>query len=126
MEKRLKILGFAGSLRSGSYNNALLRAGADLLPKDVDLDIFDIDGIPGFNQDIEADMPIKVKDFKSKIVDADAILNATPEYNYSVLSCASNSSIHYNMSDCPLCIRDSIRITVTKSIYFYVILRDKY
>ena len=55
MEKRVKILGFAGSLRLGSYNKALLRAAADLLPKDVDLDIFDIDGIPGFNQDIEAE-----------------------------------------------------------------------
>jgi len=84
MEKRVKILGFAGSLRLGSYNKALLRAAADLLPKDVDLDIFDIDGIPGFNQDIEAEMSVKVKEFKSKIRDADGILIATPEYNYSV------------------------------------------
>jgi chromate reductase, NAD(P)H dehydrogenase (quinone) len=37
-----------------------------------------------FNQDIENDMPKKVRDFKSKIREADAILIATPEYNYSV------------------------------------------
>jgi chromate reductase, NAD(P)H dehydrogenase (quinone) len=91
MEKRVKILGFAGSLRLGSYNKALLRAAADLLPKDLDLDIFDIDGIPGFNQDIEAEMPVKVKEFKSKIRDADGILIATPEYNYSVPGVLKNA-----------------------------------
>jgi len=91
MEKRVKILGFAGSLRSGSYNKALLRAAVDLLPKDVDLDIFDIDGIPGFNQDIEAEMPVEVKEFKSKIRDSDGILIATPEYNYSVPGVLKNA-----------------------------------
>jgi NAD(P)H-dependent FMN reductase len=50
---KLKILGFAGSLRVGSYNKALLRATIDLLPEDVNLEIFEIDGIPLFNQDIE-------------------------------------------------------------------------
>ena len=91
MEKRVKILGFAGSLRSGSYNKALLRAAVGLLPKDVDLDIFDIDGIPGFNQDIEAEMPVEVKEFKSKIRDSDGILIATPEYNYSVPGVLKNA-----------------------------------
>lgn len=91
MENTLKVLGFAGSLRSGSYNKALLRAAADLLPEDLELEIFDIDGIPGFNQDIEADMPIKVKDFKSKIREADTILIATPEYNYSVPGVLKNA-----------------------------------
>ena len=48
---KLKVLGFAGSLREGSYNKALLRAATDLLPEDVNLEVFDIDGIPLFNQD---------------------------------------------------------------------------
>ncbi len=91
MEKTLKVIGFAGSLRSGSYNKALLHAATDLLPGDLELEIFDLDGIPGFNQDIEVDMPIKVNDFKSKIRDADAILIATPEYNYSVPGVLKNA-----------------------------------
>lgn len=91
MEKTLKVIGFAGSLRSGSYNKALLHAATDLLPGDLELEIFDLDGIPGFNQDIEVDMPIKVKDFKSKIREADAILIATPEYNYSVPGVLKNA-----------------------------------
>lgn len=91
METKLKILGFAGSLRAGSYNKSLLRAAANLMPEDTNLEIFDIDGIPAFNQDTENNMPEKVKDFKSKIREADAILIATPEYNYSVPGVLKNA-----------------------------------
>src|ERR687893_234397 len=91
MDGKLKVLGFAGSLRAGSYNKSLLRAAADFMPGDASLEIFDIDGIPAFNQDIEGDMPEKVKEFKSKIRDADAILVATPEYNYSVPGVLKNA-----------------------------------
>ena len=63
----LKILGFAGSLRAGSYNRALLRATTDFMPEDVELEIFDIGDIPAFNQDIERDMmPAKVKNLNLK------------------------------------------------------------
>jgi len=91
MDNKLKILGFAGSLRAGSYNKALLRTAADFISEDVNLEIFDIDGIPAFNQDTENNMPEKVKDFKSKIREADAILIATPEYNYSVPGVLKNA-----------------------------------
>jgi chromate reductase len=87
----LSILGFAGSLRNGSYNRALLRVAADLVPKDVKLDIFDLEGIPLFNQDLENSMPEIVKKFKAKIRSADAILIATPEYNYSIPGVLKNA-----------------------------------
>ncbi|MGC2575921.1 MAG: NAD(P)H-dependent oxidoreductase [Candidatus Nitrosopolaris sp.] len=90
MEK-LRILGFARSLRVGSYNRALLRAATDLLPDGTTLEIFDLNGIPPFNQDLEMNMPAKVKEFKSKIREADAILIATPEYNYSVPGVLKNA-----------------------------------
>jgi len=91
MDKQLLILGFAGSLRSGSYNRALLRAAAELLPKEATLEIFDLEGIPPFNQELEARMPEKVKEFKAKIRAADAILIATPEHNYSVPGVLKNA-----------------------------------
>ena len=91
METKVKILSFAGSLRVGSYNKALLRAATELLPDDATLEIFDLDGIPPFNQDLEMDMPAKVKEFKSKIRGADAILIATPEYNYSIPGVLKNA-----------------------------------
>jgi chromate reductase len=55
------------------------------------LEIFDLDGIPPFNQDLEKDMPRKVIEFKSKIRNADALLIATPEYNYSVPGVLKNA-----------------------------------
>jgi len=61
------------------------------MPEDANLEIFDIDGIPVFNQDTEKNMPVKVKDFKSKIRQADAILIATPEYNYSIPGVLKNA-----------------------------------
>jgi chromate reductase len=91
MEKQIIILGLAGSLRKGSYNKALLRAAAELVPKGAKLEIFDIEGIPLYNQDLEYEMPAKVKEFKAKIRSADAILVATPEYNYSIPGVLKNA-----------------------------------
>lgn len=82
MEREIVILGFAGSLRKNSYNKALLRATAELMPKGAMLEIFDIEGIPLYNQDLEGEMPPKVKELKARIKAADAILLATPEYNF--------------------------------------------
>ena len=68
MEAKLRILGFAGSLRVGSYNKALLRAATNLLPDDATMEIFDLDGIPPFNQDLEMNMPGKVTEFKIDLI----------------------------------------------------------
>jgi chromate reductase len=89
--KRISILGFAGSLRKGSFNKAILRAAVELLPEGAELDTFDLEGIPPFNQDLEGHMPERVKEFKGKIRAADAILIATPEYNYSVPGVLKNA-----------------------------------
>lgn len=91
MENQINILGFAGSLRKASYNKAILRAAAELIPEDAKLEIFDLEGIPVFNQDMEQRLPEKVKQFKGKIRAADAILIATPEYNYSVPGVLKNA-----------------------------------
>lgn len=91
MEKIVNILGFAGSLRKDSYNRSLLRAALELVPKDTRLEIFDLDGIPPFNQDLENQPSEKVREFKAKIRAADAILIATPEYNYSIPGVLKNA-----------------------------------
>jgi chromate reductase len=87
----IKILGFAGSLRKESYNKAILRAAQKLVPPNAELEIFDLEGIPLFNQDLEKQMPERVNEFKSKISAADAILIATPEYNYSIPGVLKNA-----------------------------------
>jgi len=87
----ITILGFAGSLRKGSYNKALLSAARELVPDGATLEVFDLEGIPPFNQDQENTPPEKVKEFKTKIRAADAILIATPEYNYSIPGVLKNA-----------------------------------
>jgi len=91
VEKGISILGFAGSLRKGSYNKALLTAALAMVPKGATLEIFDLEGIPPFNQDQDTQPPVRVKEFKAKIRAADAILIATPEYNYSIPGVLKNA-----------------------------------
>ena len=87
----INILGIAGSLRQGSYNRAALRAAKSLKPDDAMLDIFELDGIPGFNQDEEKNPPAKVVELKTRVRAADAILFVTPEYNYSIPGVLKNA-----------------------------------
>src|ERR1035437_11193485 len=91
MDNELKILGFAGSLRKGSYNRMLMKTAQTLLPPNVSLEIFALDDIPPFNADLETNMPDVVREFKQKIRAADAILIVTPEYNYSVPGVLKNA-----------------------------------
>ncbi|MFY9553486.1 MAG: NAD(P)H-dependent oxidoreductase [Blastocatellia bacterium] len=91
MSKPVRILGIAGSLRRESYNRAALRAAAQLVPAGATLDIFELDGIPGFNQDDEQNPPVKIVELKSRIREADALLIVTPEYNYSVPGVLKNA-----------------------------------
>jgi chromate reductase, NAD(P)H dehydrogenase (quinone) len=91
MSRPVRILGIAGSLRRQSYNRAALRAATELVPAGATLDIFELDGIPGFNQDEEQNPPAKVVELKRRIREADAILIVTPEYNYSVPGVLKNA-----------------------------------
>jgi chromate reductase len=89
--KPFTILGIAGSLRKQSFNRALLRAAKQLAPEGAELKIFDLGGIPLFNQDDERNPPAIVTEFKAAIRAADAILIVTPEYNYSVPGVLKNA-----------------------------------
>ena len=91
MQTKFKILTFAGSLRKGSYNKALVRAAVEVAPENVSMEVFDLEGIPPFNQDLENTPPQRVKEFKEKIRTSDALLIATPEYNYSIPGVLKNA-----------------------------------
>ena len=91
MAKPVTILGIAGSLRKGSYNRAALRAAQQLVPEGAGIEIFDLDGIPAFNQDNEGNPPERVSLFKNRIRAANAILFVTPEYNYSIPGVLKNA-----------------------------------
>jgi chromate reductase len=92
MADPIQVLGFSGSLRKGSYNTALLHAAAELLPDDMLLKTFDLAPIPLYNEDIRAQgYPESVQTFRDQIAAADALLIATPEYNFSVTGVLKNA-----------------------------------
>lgn len=91
MAENLRILGISGSLREGSYNTGALRAAVELAPEGVAIEEYSISGLPEFVQGRDQDPPEKVKEFKSKIREADAILISSPEYNYSVPGVLKNA-----------------------------------
>jgi chromate reductase, NAD(P)H dehydrogenase (quinone) len=84
MTNATKIIGVCGSLRKGSYNLAALKAAQELCPADAQIEIFDLAGIPVYNQDEESNPPARVTELKAKVRAANAVLIATPEYNFSI------------------------------------------
>ncbi len=90
---KMKILGISGSLRKDSFNRKLLQAAIELAPEGMEIEIFDRLGeIPFYNEDVEErGDPESVIALKKSIESADALLIATPEYNYSVPGALKNA-----------------------------------
>jgi chromate reductase, NAD(P)H dehydrogenase (quinone) len=89
----VKILGISGSLRVDSYNTKLLRAAAELLPRDVELDLWTgLKAVPPYDEDDDVQpAPAAVADLRAAIASADAVLFATPEYNASIPGVLKNA-----------------------------------
>jgi len=91
-EPTLHVLAISGSLRRGSYNTALLRAAIDIAPESMKIDIYPIGDLPLFDADLEAaGNPEPVVRFRSAVATADALLLATPEYNFSTTAALKNA-----------------------------------
>ena len=88
----VRILGFAGSLRRGSYNRGLIRAAAELAPSGIAVEVFGLSHIPLYNQDVEdAGEPASVARLKAAMAGSDALLVATPEYNHGIPGVLKNA-----------------------------------
>ena len=88
----MRILGISGSLRKASFNTGLLRYAAGVLPRGHSLEIFGLDGLPLFNEDVEAEgAPAAAQALRDAIEEADALLFATPEYNYGMSGVLKNA-----------------------------------
>ena len=85
----LRFLGICGSLRRASTNRGLLRAAAARLPEQVTLDVAELSDIPFYNADI-TEKPASVVRVLKQIADADALVFACPEYNYSLAPALKN------------------------------------
>lgn len=92
MTGAISVLGLAGSLRSGSYNRALIRAALELSAPGLTVEPYPLDAVPLFNGDLEAvGDPAAVTDLKNRIRAADAVLIATPEYQHGVPGVLKNA-----------------------------------
>jgi chromate reductase len=88
----LLILGIPGSLRRHSFNRGLLQVAREVVPDGMALEIAELTDIPLYNADVEAEgYPPGVVAFRARIAAADALLIATPEYNYSVPGVLKNA-----------------------------------
>ncbi len=81
----MQVLAICGSLRAASLNRWLLQAAAAAAPAGMTVEIAGIEGIPVFDEDLEkAGMPAAVATLRARIGAADALVIATPEYNWSI------------------------------------------
>ncbi|MGD9616971.1 MAG: NADPH-dependent FMN reductase [Alphaproteobacteria bacterium] len=88
----ISILGICGSLRRFSYNMAALRAAIALKPANMTVTVADISQIPLYNEDVrERGYPPPVETLRRQIAEADALLFACPEYNYSMTGVLKNA-----------------------------------
>lgn len=86
------ILGVSGSLRKASYNSAALRAAQELAPGSTVITLADISAIPMYNDDVrEQGLPPTVESLVEQVASADAVLIATPEYNYTIPGVLKNA-----------------------------------
>ena len=89
---QLNVLALSGSLREKSYNTALLHEAKRLAPVGMVIDIASLREIPVYDADAEArGTPQPVTALSGRVKDADALLIATPEYNFSIPGVLKNT-----------------------------------
>ncbi|KAL3719116.1 hypothetical protein ACJRO7_004117 [Eucalyptus globulus] len=85
----IKVAAICGSLRKASFNRGLLRSAVEISERSANgmqVELIDVSPLPMINTDLEVDgrFPPAVEAFRRKVLEADSILFASPEYNYSV------------------------------------------
>lgn len=91
-DTNLRVLGISGSLRKASFNSGLLRAAREVAHEEMEITIFDIKELPFYDGDVEAlGDPPSVTALKSAIREADAVIFATPEYNWGTSGALKNA-----------------------------------
>jgi chromate reductase len=88
--KNIKVLGICGSLRRQSTNMNLVRYAREHAPPGMQIEIADLSAVPFYNVDI-TEKPAAVQTLLSQIGQADALLLACPEYNYSIAPALKNA-----------------------------------
>lgn len=88
---QIKIATFVGSLRKDSFNRRLARAVEKLAPAEFAFKHVQIDNLPLYSQDFDADYPAIATQLKKDIEAVDGLLFVTPEYNRSIPGVLKNA-----------------------------------
>jgi len=87
-----RVLAISGSLRAASHNTQLLRLAQEHAPDGVEILIWDgLAEMPAYNEDLEVDPGEAVDGLRALLSDVDALLIATPEYNFGVPGALKNA-----------------------------------
>ena len=90
--KPIRLIGMSGSLRTGSYSNAVIETLREKFAGRADLQLYDLAPIPAYNQDFEGDKrPAVVKKLLADIADADGLILCAPEFNHSIPGVLKNA-----------------------------------
>ncbi|HYZ39330.1 MAG TPA: NADPH-dependent FMN reductase [Stellaceae bacterium] len=88
----LRLIGMSGSLRTGSYSNAVLETLREKFAGRADLSIHDLRLIPLYDQDFEGEKrPQPVKALLQAIADSDGLVLCAPEFNHSIPGVLKNA-----------------------------------
>ncbi|MBP1915141.1 NAD(P)H-dependent FMN reductase [Lederbergia galactosidilyticus] len=82
----MKLVGIVGSNADFSYNHQLLNYIAHNFKTLVDVEVVDIKDVPMFNQSNDQTNSAPIQYLNEKIMGADGVIIATPEYNHSIPS----------------------------------------
>jgi chromate reductase, NAD(P)H dehydrogenase (quinone) len=89
---KVSLIGMSGSLRTGSFSNAILETLSEKFADQADLKVYDLASIPAYNQDFEGDKrPPAVKQMLSDIEAADGLVLCAPEFNHSIPGVLKNA-----------------------------------
>jgi chromate reductase len=82
----------SGSLRTGSFSNAILETLREKFADRAGLKVYDLAPIPAYNQDFEGDKrPPVVKQMLADIEAADGLVLCAPEFNHSIPGVLKNA-----------------------------------
>jgi chromate reductase, NAD(P)H dehydrogenase (quinone) len=88
----VRLIGMSGSLRSGSYSNAVLETLNEKFAGRADLEVYDLRPIPLYDQDFEGEKrPEPVKQLLSAIAESDGLVLCAPEFNHSIPGVLKNA-----------------------------------
>ena len=88
----ISVCGIVGSLREGSYNRLLMESAARLAPEHITITISEqIGQVPLFNEDLIGQEPAAVQTLRDEVARADALMVATPEYNFGIPGVLKNA-----------------------------------